>query len=62
VVIDAQAWLYAVITEGGDAPEDKFEAAMTAFKEETGDLINQALELLRQEMIAEEEAAKGEEE
>jgi len=40
VVIDGQAWLYAVLKEGGDAPEDLFKAAMTEYKEETEELIN----------------------
>lgn len=56
VVIDGQAYMHALITLGGDAPEDEFQAAMTAFKEETGELINQVLESIRQEIVAEEAA------
>jgi hypothetical protein len=43
VVIDAQAWLYAIITVGGDAPEDEFRAAEDQFKKETAGLIEQAV-------------------
>ena len=43
MVIDGQAWLYAVLKEGGDAPEETFKAAMKEYKEETEVLINAAL-------------------
>ncbi len=55
VVIDGQAWLYAVLAEGGDAPEDKFRAAMKEYKEETEVLINnQVQELVETVGLAEE--------
>lgn len=43
VVIDGQAWLYAVLKEGGDAPEELFKAAMNDYKQETEQLINDRL-------------------
>ena len=46
VVVDGQAWLFAVLTAGGDAPEEEFRAAMTQFKEETAELISSALETI----------------
>lgn len=55
VVIDGQAWLYAVLLKGGDAPEEEFKAAMLEYKEETETLINQRVTELLAEAAAEEE-------
>ena len=54
-MIDGQAWLYAVLKEGGSAPEDVFKAAMLEYKEETEELINNRVAELLVEIAEEEE-------
>ena len=50
VVIDTLAWLNAVNTVGGDAPEEDFKACMLAFKEETAEIIEElVLELVAEQ-------------
>ncbi len=58
VVIDTLAWLNAVMTIGGDAPEDEFKKAMLAFKEETGEIIEELVE----EIIEQQKQEREEEE
>ncbi len=58
VVIDTMAWLNAVITVGGDAPEEDFKSAMLAFKEETGEIIEEVVA----EIMAEQQQQREEEE
>lgn len=55
VVIDNQAWLYAALTVGLDAPEEEFRAEMQAWKETTGDLIEEALADIARELAEEED-------
>lgn len=50
VVIDNQAWLYAAHEVGLDAPDEEFLAAMNAWKETTGDLIEEELQKLAAEL------------
>lgn len=51
------AWLNAVITVGGDAPEEEFRSAMLTFKEETGTIIEEVVQ-----QIIDEQNLEGEEE
>ena len=60
VIIDTLAWLNAVITVGGDAPEDEFKSAMNVFKEETGRIIEDVVQQIIDEQDEQDE--KGEEE
>ncbi len=55
VVIDNQAWLYAALTVGLDAPDDEFRAAMTQWKETTGELIEEAIADLVAELALEDD-------
>ena len=55
VVIDTLAWLNAIITVGGDAPESDFKNAMHTFKEETGEIIEEVVA----QIIAEQNATEG---
>lgn len=49
------AWLNAVITVGGDAPEEEFKSAMLIFKEETGQIIEDVVQQIINEQNAQEE-------
>ncbi len=55
VVIDAQAWLSAINAVGGDAPEEKFKAAVLQFKEETARLIGEQVETITAQIEAQQE-------
>jgi len=56
VVIDTLAWLNAVITVGGDAPEEEFKSAMNTFKEETGEIIEEVVQkIIDEQNLGEEE-------
>jgi hypothetical protein len=49
------AWLNAVITVGGDAPEEEFKKAMLDFKEETGQIIEDVVQQIIDEQNSQEE-------
>lgn len=49
------AWLNAVITVGGDAPEEEFKSAMNTFKEETGEIIEEVVQSIIDEQNEKEE-------
>ena len=55
VVIDSMAWLNAIITVGGDAPEEEFKEAMLIFKEETGKIIEEVVQQIIDEQNIQEE-------
>ncbi len=56
VIIDTLAWLNAVNTVGGDAPEEDFKENMRIFKEETVEIIQE----LVTEIAAEQESQQNE--
>lgn len=60
VIIDGQAYLYAMLNLGSEVEKEDFQACMDQYKEDTGDLINGVLEGLVEEAAKQEEANEQE--